>query len=165
MREPRKINKAKPTPKKKKALPTRYQRNSSLTTLSAPPKIGRPIEWTPERIEIERLALEKWIKNPKNYYFMAFFNERRIAHETVERLAREDSAFCVTLKLARAMQEQRLVELAITKKGDGNFIKFVLQNKAGWKEKQELSGDGANPLAVIMARIADSAKDPLDYDG
>jgi hypothetical protein len=43
------------------------------------------------------------------------------------------------------------------------FHQVLLQNKAGWKERQEVSGDEANPLAVIMQRIAESAHDPLDY--
>lgn len=126
--------------------------------------IGRPREWTEDRIEIERKALEKWIANPKNYFFTAFMAERDLHGEQIERFCQYSSNFRDTYARALKIQEARLVELAVSRKGDGNFIKFVLQNKAGWREKQEISGDAANPLAVIMDRIAESSKDLLDYD-
>lgn len=60
------------------------------------------------------------------------------------------------------IQECRLVDMVVFRKGDPGFIKFILQNKAGWREKNEISGSAENPLAVIMERIALSAKDPLE---
>jgi len=130
-----------------------------------PAKIGRPREWTPERIEKERISLEAWIAIPKSYYVLEWLNQRGIDYTQAEKLASLSPSFQQTYARARAIQEQRLVDLAVSRKGDGNFIKFVLQNKAGWREKQELSGDAKNPLAVIMDKIAQSSKGPLDdYD-
>ena len=91
-------------------------------------------------------------------------NQENLHLEQIDRFCNYSEKFRDTYTRALATQEVRLVELAVTKKGDGNFIKFILQNKAGWKEKQEVSGDAANPLAVILDRIAASARDPLDYD-
>jgi len=125
----------------------------------------RPREWTDEDIELETEALIRWISNPNNYYFTSFLIERDLDTAHLDRFAKYSETFRLTLEKAKRVQEQRLVDLAVTKKGDGGFIKFILQNKAGWKDKQEISGDAANPLAVIMGRIADSANDPLDYDG
>lgn len=153
------MRKPKPKPSKKH-LPAKYVRHSELII---PKKIGRPIEWTPERIEDERIALEKWINNPKNYFFTAFLNQRKLGPEQIERFARDSQSFCETYARARRVQEERIVEAALTRKFDGNFAKFVLQNRAGWKEKSEVSGDGTNPLAIILDRIGNNAKDPLDY--
>lgn len=125
---------------------------------------GRPREWTEGLIEQKRKALEKWIADPKNYFFTSFLNQENLHLEQIDRFCNYSEKFRDTYTRALATQEVRLVELAVTKKGDGNFIKFILQNKAGWKEKQEVSGDAANPLAVILDRIAASARDPLDYD-
>ena len=128
-------------------------------------KIGRPIEWTPDRIAEETKALIKWSANPENYYLTRFLAERKLDTAHLDRFAKYDESFCLALKHAKQLQECKLVELAISKKGDGGFIKFVLQNKAGWKDKTEISGDAANPLAVIMDRIAINSKNPLDdYD-
>jgi hypothetical protein len=137
----------------------------ALATIEPKNPIGRPREWTKEYIEQKRQLLEKWIDNPKNYFFTTFLNEADLHHEHIERFCNYSPEFRATHARALKIQEARLVDLAVSRKGDGNFIKFIMANKCGWKEKSEVSGDGVNPLAIIMARIADSAKDPLDYDG
>ncbi len=123
---------------------------------------GRPREWTDADIALETQALKDWIKDPKNYFLTSFLIQRDLFKEQMERFARYNEEFRLTFDKAKLVQEQRLVDLAVSKKGDGGFIKFVLQNKAGWKEKSEISGDAANPLAVILERIGQTAKDPLD---
>ena len=128
-------------------------------------QLGRPREWTEQDIEEKRVHLEKWINNPKNYFFTSFLNEADLYDEQIQRFCNYSESFRLTYARALKIQETRLVELAVSRKGDGNFIKFIMANKCGWKEKSEVSGDGVNPLAIIMAKIADSAKDPLDYDG
>ena len=128
-------------------------------------KTGRPIEWTPERIAEETKALKKWSANPENYYLTRFLAERGLDTSHLDRFSKYDDSFRLALDYAKKIQECKLVELAISKKGDGGFIKFVLQNKAGWKDKTEISGDAANPLSVMMDRIADRSRNPLDdYD-
>ncbi len=127
-------------------------------------KQGRPLEWTPERIEEERLALVKWFQNPDNYYFNAFLNERDLHREHLDYLFKYSKSFFDAVTRAREIQEQRLVELAVSKKGDGNFIKFVLQNKAGWKEKTEVSGSASNPFTVMLDHIGQASKDPIEIE-
>lgn len=127
-------------------------------------KWGRPIEWTEERIEEKRIALEKWINNPNNYFFTSFLNQEDLFNEQIIRFCQLSERFRSTYSRALAIQEARIVEGSMTRKFDGNFAKFVLQNKAAWRERQEISGDQANPLAVIMDRIADSAKDTIEYN-
>jgi hypothetical protein len=53
------------------------------------------------------------------------------------------------MQRAKLVQECRLVEMGITRKGDPGSIKFILQNKSDWKEKSEVSGNAANPLANV----------------
>lgn len=125
----------------------------------APKPIGRPIEWTEQAIEDERVLFEKWLLNQKNYYFQVFYNDRDLSYETIEMFSRRSPAFLETMKKARAIQEQRLVTLALERKHDGNFTKFVLANRAGWKERTELSGSAANPLAFILAAVDGTSKD------
>lgn len=140
--------------------------SKDIQIVETPPKIlGRPRKWTEGLIEQKRVQLEKWIENKNNYFFTTYLNEADLHPEQIERFCNYSEKFRETYARALKIQEARLVELAISRKGDGNFIKFVMANKCGWKEKSEVSGDGVNPLAIIMAKIADSAKDPLDYDG
>lgn len=123
---------------------------------------GRPREWKDDTIAIEEAALRDWMKNPENYFLTNFLVQRGLCSEHLNRLSKYSEEFRETLERARLVQECRLVEMGIYRKGDPGFIKFILQNKAGWKEKNEFSGDGTNPLAVIMDRIAANSKDPLD---
>lgn len=125
-------------------------------------KGGRPIEWTKEAIKEEKDALEKWMLEPKNYFFTSFLNERGLHATEIARLIEVDKEFCDTVRQAKQIQEQRLVDLGVTRKGDGNFIKFVLQNKAGWKDKTEISGDAQNPLAFIFASTDGRSKELIE---
>ena len=150
--------------KKQRAIKLEKKKPIAVQPVVVKPN-GRPTEWTEERIEVERLALLKWIKDPKNYFLTGFLVERGLINEQIARFEKNSKNFCDTMAVARHVQEQRLVELAVSRKGDPGFIKFILQNKAGWRERNEISGDAANPLSVIMERIALKAKSPLDdYD-
>lgn len=131
------------------------------------PKLGRPIKWTAQRIEIERQALEEWIAKPDSYYVLSFSLDRGYEHLQLQRFAEMSPSFCKTYSRAKEIQEQRIVENSLNRKFDGNFAKFVLQNKAGWRERSEVAGDQANPLSFILDRVGAKAKDPiqLEHDG
>lgn len=133
-------------------------------TKATPPPLGRPREWDEERIGAETKALIAWSSNPKNVYFTNFLVERDLDTAHLDRFAKYSEPFRLALEKAKKIQECRLVDLAVFRKGDAGFIKFVLQNKSGWKEKSELSGNAQNPLAIILDNIAANAKDPLEYD-
>ena len=123
---------------------------------------GRPREWTAGLIEQKRQALDRWIDNPENYFFTAFLNEEGLHAEHIARFCQYSQSFRETHTRALQIQEQRIVEAALTRKFDGNFAKFVLQNKAGWREKSEVTGDGTNPLAIILDRIGKAGKDSTE---
>lgn len=125
---------------------------------------GRPRDWTEDMVEKVRKNLEEWIEDPKNFFFTGFLNKYNVHPQQIERFCNYSPEFRETHAKALRIQEERLVNLAVFRKGDGGFIKFILANKAGWKEKSEVSGDAANPLAIILDRIGQSARDPLDYD-
>ncbi len=115
---------------------------------------GRPIEWNKPRIDRLTQALNDWIENPKNYFVLGFCNEQGIDHKLLETLSGRDEDFRQAYSRAKQIQEERLVELGVSRKGDGNFIKFILANKAGYKDKQEISGDSSNPLALVLDKVA-----------
>lgn len=123
---------------------------------------GRPEEWTQERIEEEAKELEKWFANPKNYYLNAFASERGYASNWYDVMASRSKVFRETLSRAREIQETRIVGNSLERKFDGNFAKFVLANRHGWKEKTEVSGDAANPLSFVLGNIDGNTKDIID---
>ena len=138
---------------------TRFQKGNKFQLMAE--RLGRHTDWPDEDIAEETQALKEWISDPKNYYFNSFLTLRGLHHEHVERFSQRNAEFCAMVKFAKAIMEQRLVDLAISKKGDGNFIKFVLANKSGWKERSEISGDSANPLALVLDKIAKQNQEPI----
>ena len=153
----------------KKAKPKWFERNLRADedepeikpekALSVPKLTGRPVKWTQEIIENERVALEEWADNPKNYYLGKFCEVRGYTLETLRDLGNLSKSFSQTLLKAKQIQENRLVDNALSKKHDGNFTKFVLANRAGWKERTELSGDVKNPLSFVLSSIDNANKD------
>ena len=114
---------------------------------------GRPVQWTAENIERERVALEKWISDPENYCLDSFCNQRKYARERLREFCADSPEFADTMDRTKQTQEERLVHFALTRKHDPGFTKFVLANRAGWKEKTEVSGDVVNPLSFILREI------------
>jgi len=155
--------------KKKKAKPKKRVKPKagavSPSQVIEKGKPGGPIYWTAERIAEKQVALEKWIADPESYYFTKFLAQENLDSAQLVRMCTYSDSFRQAVDLAKRTQEIRLVELAVSRKGDGGFIKFILQNKAGWHDKTQISGDGANPLTIIMDRIASSSRNQLeDYD-
>jgi len=124
-------------------------------------KGGRPLTWTDEKIEEEIEALYEWLENPRNYYLASFLNSRGLLREHASRFEKRHEGFRDAFNLARQIQEQRLVDLAVTKKGDGNFIKFMLVAREGWKDESTVNHN-LNPLASLLERISQSKSEPID---
>ena len=41
---------------------------------------------------------------------------------------------------------------------NSNFAKFAMTNLSGWADKQQLSGDAANPLAFLLNKVDGTSK-------
>jgi hypothetical protein len=106
--------------------------------------------------------MNEWFANPKNYYLNGFASERGYHSSWYEDMARKSKVFSQTLARVREIQERRIVESSLERKFDGNFAKFVLANRHGWKEKTELSGDAANPLSFVLGAVDGNSKDIID---
>lgn len=120
---------------------------------------GRPREWTEKEIEVVGIALDRWFEDPENYYFDKFLNETKLTAEHFADFEKRSPSFAETLSRARKTQEQRIVTGSMNRKYDGNFAKFVLANRAGWREKTEVSGDQVNPLNFVLSAIDGKTKD------
>lgn len=124
---------------------------------------GRPRVFTPERCAQETAALKKWISNPENYYALGFLNERDLSPQHISRLCEYDEGFREGWEKAKRIQEERLVKLAVSKKGDGNFIKFLLISKSGWKDETTINHN-LNPLALLLEKISVADNQPITIE-
>lgn len=136
--------------------------NKDTRTIAKIENIGRPVEWTEERIANEAALFNTWLNDEKNYYFNKFALDRGYTSAMLNQLADKSPIFAKTLHRARELQEQRIATNSLDRTFDGNFAKFVLANRHGWKEKTEISGDAANPLSFILGNIDGKTKDIID---
>ena len=124
----------------------------------------RPVEWTAERIETLANRLDVWIKDEKNYFLGRFLATEGIDYQDLDDFSQVNPYFKETLRKARATQEHRIVERSLERKFDGSFARFVLANKAGWRERLEQSIDTQTPLVALLASVDGGSKAILHTD-
>lgn len=99
---------------------------------------GRPVEWTPDRIEDIRLKLESWMKIPTNFWFDDFVIEYDLPTDIVARLANKSEKFRATYKKAVMIQQSRMFKAAVlSKKMSTAALIFGLKCNHGWNEGQD----------------------------
>jgi len=114
--------------------------------------------WTKQNIEELAQRLDNWIADEKNYFLGRFLAQESIDYPDLELLANQNKLFDKTLRKARATQEHRIVERSLERKFDGSFARFVLANKAGWRERLEQSIDSQTPLVQLLASVDGGSK-------
>lgn len=122
--------------------------------------MGRPLEWTVEKIDALADELYEWLKNPSNMYLNRFLISKGLVPIYADRFCERSEYFGRACTLAKAYQEQKLVELAVSRKGDGNFIKFMLCAKSGWKDTSTINHN-LNPLVSILDKISAIDDQPI----
>lgn len=152
------LSKSESSPKPK---PDKIQ-SSLLMTISALDHS----RWTEEKIEAECAALIEWMTDPTSYFLLNFFLSRGYSRSTGEFIASKSPTFKRLMEVANDIQESRLVDKAVHRKGDSSFIKFILQNKNSYKETTETK-HSINPVAEIMSIIEQNPIEvkPTSYPG
>src|SRR5690242_16169063 len=81
-------------------------------------KYSRVDPWTPERVEHLANALLDWLKDPSHYFITHFCVEYGITYDRFLILTKDYPFLQEVYNRAKDVQEVRLVELAVTRKGD-----------------------------------------------
>lgn len=118
-----------------------------------------PTKYTNEFIEKEAIAFVEWFSKPENIYFKRFALERGYPPDALADFAKRSEVFRRAYGFAKEWQECKIVEGALFNRLNSNFAKFAMANLSGWSDKQQLSGDTANPLAFLMQKLDGSSKD------
>lgn len=123
---------------------------------------GRPKKWTPELIEAEADAFEEWMNLPTSIWYEDFALERGFASSNLIRWAKENEKFCAVYKKSQTWQKNKLIRGGLTGKYNAGFCKFVMSNTCGWFDRQQISGDSANPLQFLLEKTDGSSKELID---
>jgi hypothetical protein len=110
-------------------------------------------------MEQEAKAFIEWFKNPQNVYFKRFALERGYSPDELSAFAKKNEVFRRAYELAKQWQECKIVEGALFNRLNSNFAKFAMTNLSGWSDRQQVSGDGINPLAFLLQKADGQSKD------
>jgi len=140
-------------------IATRFQPGNKLSLGVSP---GRPVNFTNEMLESLTYNLIEWIQHPDNLYLKNFCFEYGLEPVKIEEYSNRCPEFRKAWQMAKDKQEGKLVDLGLKRKISDSMAKFVLVNVHKWREKTEISGDSANPLALVLEQIAKQNQDPIE---
>lgn len=101
---------------------------------------GRPLEWTPERIEDLRLKFEEWLKPEDNFWFKDFISEYDLPDAILSKLSKLDEKFRQTYKKAVRKQESILLKGGLFNKTNSTMSIFALKCNHAWTEGTDTTG-------------------------
>jgi len=87
-------------------------------------KVGRPKEWTEDRISDLAVRLEEWTKKGTSYALVQFCHQERLCVSKLSDLARENEEFLEALSRAKGALASRMIENINKKDGTCHPIFF-----------------------------------------
>jgi DNA-packaging protein gp3 len=126
-------------------------------------KGGRPTKYTPDFIEKEADAFLEWMDRLESIWYKDFALERGYNPELLSIWAKENQKFSQVYERSQHWQQSKLIKGGLLNEYNAGFTKFVMSNTCGWMEKQQISGDAANPLQFLLEQ-ADGASKELVFN-
>lgn len=123
-------------------------------------------KWTKKRAEQLGNDLIAWQKKDAiNIFWEEFLViERDLYPDVIRYLSEKYSSFSDLIRQASKIQEIKLQKYATANKLNPAITKFVLINKHGWRDKQEVTGaDGRDLVPRITIEFIDNA-DKVDIE-
>jgi hypothetical protein len=123
---------------------------------------GRPEKYTKQRIEEEAEAFLEWMARPDSIWYKDFALERGYPPEYLSIWAKSNKRFSQVYERAKEWQQSKLVKGGLLNQFNASFTKFVMTNTCGWTDRQQITGDAANPLSLLLQKVDGSTKDLID---
>jgi len=97
--------------------------------------------------------LVDWMKSDKdNVWLKEFATLKGFPAGNISRYSKQSKYFAEKLAIAKDMQESKLVKGVLDKHYSPTFVKFILKNEAGWKDKiEETRKDEVPAINLILA--------------
>lgn len=109
------------------------------TVTEIKPKIGRPIEWTTDRVEAIAKELEEWfLEDDTRVFYNEWLVRKGLHREHLRRFQSVSEAFRDVIKRVDYLQEERLAKLMLKPGLNPGGPIFVLKNKHNWADKVEM---------------------------
>ncbi len=87
-----------------------------------------------------------------------------ISEDTITRRKQDDADFAAALKRGKSKGIATVANNLFTQSADGNVSAgiFFMKNRAGWSDKQELTGKDGTPLYIPQIKRFDGSEEPDD---
>ncbi len=123
---------------------------------------GRPKKYTSDFIEKEADAFIEWMHRENSIWYKDFALERGYLPDLLSEWAKGNEKFSRVYSYAQAWQQSKLLKGGLLNQYNAGFTKFVMVNTCGWSDRQQVTGDAANPLAFLMKHIDGTSKELVD---
>lgn len=125
-------------------------------------KGGRPRKYSPQDIEHFADEFLQWMERVSSIWYEDFCLEHDIDPDLLSEWSRENEKFSGVYRRAKVWQKNKLIRGGLLSEFNPSFTKFVMANTCGWTDKQQISGDAANPLSFLLGSIDGKSKDLID---
>lgn len=123
---------------------------------------GCPEKYSKDWIEQEAQHLKEWMQREDSIFIKSFAIERGYSPQRLTEFAEKNKVFSEVFKLTKHWQESKLINCGLFNKTNSGMTKFVLANHHGYTEKQQVSGDAANPLSFLLNKVDGTTKELVD---
>lgn len=123
--------------------------------------MARPKKWTPERIAELQKDFEEYYKDEDKLFLQEFCVDNGYSPQLISELSAMSETFSEAVKRTNQFLEQRLVKAALKQKYNPVFTMFVLKNKHGWVDKQEIKTENRNVNVDLASQVKDMTDEQL----
>lgn len=99
-------------------------------------------KYTEEYLDDLADKLDEWIKVEKNFWLGTFAAEQGFNRHRLSEFAVDHDKFKAIFEKAKQIQENKLMMLGLSNKGNCAMAIFALKNVAGWRDQKAEQEDG-----------------------
>ena len=125
---------------------------------------GAPEIYSTEWISNEAKLFREWLQKPDSLFFTKFATDRGYCIQRLTEFADKSIEFSEVLKYAKDTQHNRLVTCGLKNETNAGLTKFVLANHHGYTERQQISGDAANPIGFLLTKADGESQELVSND-
>lgn len=118
---------------------------------------GRPEKYTLEWCAQEAKDLLAYIKLKDSIYLRGFCKDRGYPPQRLTEFAQKSKEFALALDQAKAWQEEKFVQMSLTKQWDPTFARYVMARVCDpmWKASYDKSEPDAQELPPIKLTVVE----------
>ncbi len=116
-------------------------------------KKGYQIIHDEEYCQLLAERLNEWMQEPHNFWLGDFAAEHGLHRNSLAEIAKKSEVFAKAYNKAKQLQENKLVKMGLVGKWNPYFVGKVLNNVAGWRDKQDVEHSGSVNIGLTIQKL------------